>query len=160
MRRAIRTFGGDKKVLEVFLHQDHTPDGLRFYMWIQDPDATVKNTCPELKVGYSLGEGGAVYISKEKAGHWNGMFMIHEYDGGDYPSDTIVWFGGWRPNDINIRLPKGYTAKFHVNNVRYDEKEWRRTLEDEAERETRDYLTPPGVSRPKPPSKTETKSKE
>lgn len=127
----------EKKVIEIFLHQDHVP-GYKtgFYMWIHHLDITVKNTAPDVQVGYSFGEGGGLYLTTgdtKDAKHLNAMFLVTNYDGKGFPFDVIVWFGGSRPNDINIRLPEGYTAKVHVNNIKWGEQDWKRYLEDKEE---------------------------
>ena len=109
----------DKQVLDIFLHQDVTSTGdVSFYMWITYPDVSVKNTVPDLRVGYNIGLGAGLHISNEKANDYNGMFFVTDYkEGEDLPLHVVVWFGGDRDNDINIRLPQGYTAKVHINSI-------------------------------------------
>lgn len=129
-----------KKVVEISLHQDLTPKfKTAFYMWIKpstDASIHVKNTVPDFEVGYSLGEGGGLYITKERkrAENFNAMFFVENYDDTDsprYPNDVIVWFGGIRHTDIHIKLPRGATAKVSVSSLKWSEKDWKRCLEDE-----------------------------
>ncbi len=47
----------------------------------------------------------------------NGMFFVHNYDGGDFPDKAVISFGGDRENDIHIRLPKGYTGNININTI-------------------------------------------
>lgn len=126
----------DKKVVRIVLHQDQAPDRkIHFYMWIHHPDVIVKNTVPDIKVGYNF-DSGSLYLTtgdKKDAKPLSAMFFVRNFDGKDYPSHVIVEFGGSRPNDINIRLPEGYMASVQVNNITWDEKEWQQVLEDEAE---------------------------
>ena len=158
-----------KKVVEVFLHQDLAPGyKTAFYMWITpSPDASihVKNTVPDFEVGYSFGEGGGLYITKEreKAEGFNAMFFVENYDENDsprYPNDVIVWFGGIRSTDIHIKLPEGATAKVSVNSMKWSEKDWQRRLKDAAQRRAKEYHVPPGISRSPPLPEKDSGTKE
>lgn len=128
------------KTIEVFLHMDLLPNHeTMFYMWIQHPHVSVKNTAPDLTVGYSIGHGGALYITTRKPCNLNAMYFIETPEKGKGDWRIVeVWFGGSRPNDIHIVLPEGYTAKTWTNIVTFSEKEWKRRQEDEAEQKRKD----------------------
>src|SRR3989338_1166157 len=85
-------------------------------IWIQHPHVTVKNTAPDLDIGYSIGHGGALYVTTKKPSQLNMMYHIETPEKGKGSWRAVeVWFGGWRPNDIHIVLPEGYTASMDVN---------------------------------------------
>lgn len=128
----------ESKTIEVFVHMDLLPNfETRFYMWIGHPHILVRNTAPDLDIGYSFGHGAALYIETKKPSHLNAMCFITTPEKGNWRT-VEVWFGGSRPNDIHIVLPEGYTAKTWTNVVTISEKEWKRRQEDEAEQKGKD----------------------
>lgn len=112
------------KTVSIFWSQEmNAYDEVNFYAWINYSNVVVKNTVPNLRVGYAPSTEGALFIDNDNLGDYSSaMFFITSYqEGDDYPDAVIVWFGGSQPDDINIRLPKGYTAELFVNALETEE---------------------------------------
>ena len=106
-----------EKIVRVYYQQVVMKDNkTRFYMWIHYLNFNVRNSSSEMRVGFDMGRGG-LYISQNNPSFLDRMFFVTNYDDGDLPGDVIVWFGGARADDINIRLPAGYTAKIEVRSL-------------------------------------------
>lgn len=84
-----------------------------FFCWI-DYSVTLENTAPDVLVGFCV-DSCKFYL--QGSIDMNAMFFIHHYkeDNKKDPNYVTICFGGSRPNDINIHLPKDFTAKMRID---------------------------------------------
>lgn len=108
----------EKRTIEIFMQQKERKDGsIKFYMWVKDEDAEVIGSAPDIGVGYSFGKVGAVYLESDNIG--NAMFLVHPCTHKKAGPYTRIEFGGSRPNDIHIYLPKDNKGSVRVSSIKY-----------------------------------------
>lgn len=108
----------EKRTIEIYMQQKGRKDGdTKFYMWVKDEDAEVIGSAPDIGVGYSFGKGAAVYLESNKIG--NAMFFVHPSTHKKAGTVTRIEFGGSRPNDIHIYLPKDAKGSVKVSSIPY-----------------------------------------
>jgi hypothetical protein len=117
-------FAEDKKerVVDIYMQsQDKADYSVKFYIWVtdkEDGDVCVENHCDKISVGYDI-DVGSLYITSD--GINNLMLFVHPYDEKNEHCRGCVtlWFGGSRPEDINIYLPKNCTHKIRLSKIKY-----------------------------------------
>ena len=101
---------GQEKTIDIFvqqtLHEDYKKS---FYMWIGDSTASIGVPPKDVEVGFSF--GGVVYLSSEDIGH--AMFFVKKTDN----NNVEISFGGLRPNDIIISLPKNTKGNIQISTI-------------------------------------------
>jgi hypothetical protein len=104
----------EKRTIEIYMQKKNFDDNtIGFYMWVNDADFIIRNSAPNVDVGYSF--SGGIYLESDRLR--TAMFFIHNWNEKSSNYCTVIEFGGIRPDDIHIYLPEGATAKVYASSL-------------------------------------------